>query len=403
MSDQTTGTADRLSAHERLSSGALARWMRACASNPWKVMIAWLGIVAALIVLVATVGGSLKDEFEIPGSDTQRATDLIEAEFAEEQGGVLNLVFAAPEGQTLEDPELRAAVEEAVATVRGDEFKPTGTDPDGTAGITSVGDPFSDETFSDDRRIAYAEAQFDRVIYEEDREAVLAVQDAVREAVEPTGVTVEYNGDAEFPPIEQGTQELLGLLAALIVLLVVFRTFVAMFIPIALALVALMTAFLLLFILAGLTEINTITPLLVSMIGLGVGIDYSLFIVTRFRQLLHEGLSPVDAASEAGASAGRAVIFAGLTVAISVTGLAFFGLDFVTKLGIGSALGVLTTVLIANSLLLAVLRLLGHKVDRFKVPFLPRIDDAEAAREKTLVARWGRFVTGRSEERRVGK
>ena len=129
------------------------------------------------------------------------------------------------------------------------------------------------------------------------------------------------------------------------------------------------------------------------MIGLGVGIDYSLFIVTRFRQLLHEGLSPRDAAAEAGASAGRAVLFAGLTVAISVSGLAFIGLDFVTKLGIGSALGVLTTVLIANSLLLAVLALLGHKIDRLKVPFLRPLDDSEAAREKTLVARWGRFVT----------
>ena len=183
-------------------------------------------------------------------------------------------------------------------------------------------------------------------------------------------MTVEFNGDAEFPPIKQGPQELLGLLAALIVLLVVFRTFVATMIPIFLALTALATAFILLFILAGLTDINTITPLLVSMIGLGVGIDYSLFIVTRFRQLLHEGLSPADAAAEAGASAGRAVLFAGLTVAISVTGLAFFGLDFVTKLGIGSALGVLTSVLIANSLLLSVLRLLGHKIDRWKVPFL---------------------------------
>jgi RND superfamily putative drug exporter len=186
---------------------------------------------------------------------------------------------------------------------------------------------------------------------------------------------------------------LLGLLAAIIVLLVVFRTFVAALIPIMLAIVALMTAFLLLFILAGLTDINTVTPILVSMIGLGVGIDYSLFIVTRFRQLLHEGLSSQDAAAEAGASAGRAVLFAGLTVAISVTGLAFFGLDFVTKLGIGSALGVLTTVLLANSFLLAVLVLLGHKIDRLKVPFLPALDDSEEAREKTLVARWGRFVT----------
>jgi len=86
------------------------------------------------------------------------------------------------------------------------------------------------------------------------------------------------------------------------------------------------------------------------------------------------------------------VLFAGLTVAISVSGLAFFGLDFVTKLGIGSALGVLTTVLIANSLLLAVLALLGHRIDRWKVPFLRPLDDSEAAREKTLVARYGRFV-----------
>src|SRR5687767_15574469 len=101
--------------------------------------------------------------------------------------------------------------------------------------------------------------------------------------------------------------------------------------------------------------------LLLSMIGLGVGIDYSLFIVTRFRQYLHEGMSPRDAAAEAGASAGRAVLFAGLTVAISVTGLAFFGLDFVTKPGIGSALGVLTTVLIANSLLIAVLARPGKR------------------------------------------
>ena len=391
--EETGRQAGGRAAHERLSTGSLSRWMRACASHPWRVVLAWLGILAALIFMVGAFGGSLKDEFSIPGSDTQRATDLIEAEFAEEQGGVLNLVFAAPTGERLDTPERRAAIEEAIAQLESDEFAPTGEAPDGDAGITSVGDPFDENTFSDDGRIAYAEAQFDRVIYTEDRPRVEAVQEAVRETVEPAGITVEYNGDAEFPPIEQGVQELLGLLAALIVLLIVFRTFVAGMVPIALALAALMTAFLLLFIVAGFTDINTITPLLVSMIGLGVGIDYSLLIVTRFRQLLHEGLSPVDAAAEAGASAGRATIFAGLTVAISVSGLAFFGLDFVTKLGVGSALGVLTTVLLANSLLIAVLRLLGHKVDRWKVPFLRPIDDSETARERTLIARWGRFVT----------
>ena len=216
-----TGSERRL-AHERLSTGGLARWMRACATHPWRVVGAWIGIIALLIVLVATVGGQLKDEFDIPGSDTQRATDLIETEFAAEQGGVLNLVFAAPAGERLDTAERKAAIDEVIAELQTSEFKPT----EDKAGIENVGDPFEENTFSDDGRIAYAEAQFDRVIFEEDRESVLAVQEAVREAVEPVGVTAEFNGDAEFPPIEQGTQELLGLLAALIVLLIVFSTLV---------------------------------------------------------------------------------------------------------------------------------------------------------------------------------
>src|SRR5215211_4008994 len=389
MAANAAAPVERRAAHERLSTGALARWTGACASHPWRVVFSWIGIVILLFVLVATVGGSLRDKFELPGTDTQKATDLIESQFASEQGGVLNVVFAAPEGQRLDTPERKAAIEAAIAKLRTKEFKPA----EGKAGLDSVGDPFSKDTFSKNGRIAYAEAQFNETIEDEDRDAVVAVEDSVRDSVEAAGVTVEYNGEAEFPPVEQGASEALGLLAAIIVLLIVFRTFVAMLIPIVLAITAVASAFLLLFILAGLTDVNTITPILVSMIGLGVGIDYSLFIVTRFRQFLHDGLSPRDAAAEAGSSAGRAVIFAGLTVAISVTGLAVFGLDFVTKLGIGSALGVLTTVLIANSLLLAVLALLGHNVDRLKVPFLRPVDDSEAGREKTLVARWGRFVT----------
>src|SRR4051794_35403899 len=155
------GTTERLSAHERLATGALARWMRMCAGNPWKVVLTWVGIIAVLIVLVATIGGSLRDEFSIPGSDTQRATDLIEAEFASEQGAVLNIVFAAPEGQRLDTPERKAAINKAIALLKTDEFKPEpGKDgEDGKAGLTSVADPFSKDTFSKDGRIAYAEAQ----------------------------------------------------------------------------------------------------------------------------------------------------------------------------------------------------------------------------------------------------
>ncbi len=141
---------ERRAAHERLSTGTLARWARACATHPWRVVGAWGGIIVALVFLVATIGGTLKDEFEIPGSDSQRAIDLIEAEFASEQGGVLNLVFAAPEGEQLDTPERRAAIEDAVARLQTEEFAPT----EDEAGIESVGDPFSEDTVSDDGRIA---------------------------------------------------------------------------------------------------------------------------------------------------------------------------------------------------------------------------------------------------------
>jgi uncharacterized membrane protein YdfJ with MMPL/SSD domain len=346
----------RTSAGERLSTGTLARWARMCANQSGRVML--VGALTFFALLAATIlfRGNLRDQFEIPGSDTQKGIDLIETQFASEQGGVLNLVFAAPPGEQLDTPERKAAIEDALAKLKTQEFKAT----EDKAGIESVGDPFADGTISDNGRIGYTEAQFDRVIYDKDRQAVVAVEDAVRDTVAPAGITAEFNGDAEFPPIQQGPQELIGILVALILLLVLFRNLVATTIPIFLAVTAVVTAFFLLFLLAGLTDINTITPLLVSMIGLGVGIDYSLFIVTRFRQFLHDGMTPDEAAAEAGASAGRAVLFAGSTVAISVTGLAFFGLDFVTKLGIGSALGVLTTVVIANTILIAGLARLGR-------------------------------------------
>src|ERR687894_803186 len=138
MTERPTTSSDRLAAHERLATGALARWSRACATHPWRVIGGWIGVVAVLVALVATVGGSLKDEFEIPGSDTQRATDLIEAEFASEQGGVLNLVFAAPEGERLDTPERQAAIEQALGRLQTDEFAPT----EDKAGVQTVGDPF---------------------------------------------------------------------------------------------------------------------------------------------------------------------------------------------------------------------------------------------------------------------
>src|SRR3954464_15243471 len=143
MTDSEQPGNGRRSAHERLATGALARWTRACATHPWRVVAGWIGIIAALILLVSTIGGSLRDEFEIPGSDTQKATDLIESQFASEQGAVLNIVFAAPEGQRLDTPARKAAIEKAIALIQTGQYKPA---PD-KAGIESAGDPFDPSTF----------------------------------------------------------------------------------------------------------------------------------------------------------------------------------------------------------------------------------------------------------------
>ena len=215
----------------------------------------------------------------------------------------------------------------------------------------------------------------------------------MRETVEPAGVTVEFNGEAEFPPLEQGLQEGLGFLAAFIVLLIVFRTLVTTMIPIALAIVAVTTAFLLLFVLAGLTDINTVTRILVPMIGIGVGIDYSLFIVTRFRQLLHEGLSPRDAAAEA-----RRLRRAGRDLRRCDGGdfsdrpcLLRDGLRHQARHCLGARRP--DGGAVASSLLIAVLakarstRSIGSRCRSSSRSTTPRLPG------KTLIARWGRFVT----------
>ena len=170
-------SSDRRAAHERLSTGALARWARACATHPWRVVFSWLGILAALIVLVATVGGSLRDEFEIPGSDAQKATDLIESRVRVRAGRRAEHRLRGPEGERLDTPERKAAIEDAIARLKSR----SSSRPPARPGSRASAIRSSKQTFSDDGRIAYAEAQFDQTIEDKDRDAVVAVEDSVRD------------------------------------------------------------------------------------------------------------------------------------------------------------------------------------------------------------------------------
>jgi RND superfamily putative drug exporter len=391
MTDESAnGT--RIEEEKRIAyTGALARWAGHCARHPWRVVGTWLVIFVSLIALNVAFHGTLVNDFNIPGSDVQKATDLINAKFGGQKGSALRVVVAAPRGQSLNSAEAQAAIDRMLAASKQSQTSLDTVKSDVSA-ITSPLSPAGAHQLAKDGRIAYFDVQFDQTGFELPRSGVVALENQLRDIGAPAGLQVEFTGDAESAPPTQGLSDIIGLVAAFIILIVLFRALVPTVIPLLFAITAVITAFLLLYLAAAVWHFNTITEILVPMIGLGVGIDYTLFIVTRFRQLLHDGLTPHEAAAAAGATAARAVIFAGVTVAISITGLAVIGIDFITKLGIGSALGVLTAVLLANSMLPAVLSLLGHKIDRGRLGMKP-IDESREGQSRTLVAAWGRFVS----------
>jgi RND superfamily putative drug exporter len=371
-------------------TGFLAQIAGGCARHPRRVIVGWLGVFVVLIGLNAAFHGKLINDFKIPGSDTQKAIDLITAKFGGQKGAALRVVLAAPAGQRLDTAGRSAAIRRMLAAGHASQ-RSLAEDPKDVSAITS---PLASgsKQLADSGRAAFFDVQYDRTGFELPRSGIVALEDQLRSIGGPSGVQVEFTGEAESAPPTQGASDLIGLVAAFLILMVLFRALVPAAIPVLFAIVAVLGAFLILFLAARLTHFNTVTEILVPMIGLGVGIDYTLFIVTRFRQFLHDGLSPEAAAAAAGATAGRAVIFAGVTVAISITGLALIGLDFITKLGIGSALGVLTAVLLANSLLPAVLSLLGHKIDRGRLG-MPVVDESREGQARTPIAAWGRFVS----------
>ena len=361
-------------------TGALARMARACAEHPWRTFSVWLALIATVAVSSVTFGGKLANDITIPGSDAQKAVDLLEERFPARSGDSTQLVFYSKDGlNTAEAKQAVNAANAAAAEING---------------VISVGDPYAGKggALSKDGTIGFTEVQFDKPGYEVEEADVVQLEDDVRAAV-GDAVQVELGGTVmDSVMVDSHTSEMLGLLAAVIVLLVVLGSAVAMAIPLTLAIVSVGLGMSLLTLLAALVSVNNVTPILAVMIGLGVAIDYALFIVMRFRQALADGLAPVEAASTAVATAGRAVIFAGTTVAISISGLAVIGIPFVAIMGFGTALAVVVSVLSAITILPAVLAKLGHGIGRGRVPFTKQHDGAEA-QAATGVARFGRLVT----------
>jgi RND superfamily putative drug exporter len=354
----------------------LTRLVRACAEHPWRTLGVWLAVIVAIVGASTAFGGKLVNESSIPGSDSQHAVDLLKKQFPERAGDSARIVFASDTPLTgTEGRRVVAAAQQEARRIPG---------------VISVGDPYTQKggALSKDGRIGFLEAQFDKPARELEESVITEIEPDVRDAVGPSSVQLEFGGPViDAKPIESKTSDALGFGAAIVILLVVLGTAVAMAVPITVALVSIGLGMSLLTLAAAFTDFNTITPILAVMIGLGVAIDYALFIVMRFRQELAAGKDAVEAAVKAGSTAGRAVIFAGTTVAISISGLALVGIPFVAKMGYGTAIAVVVAVCTAVTMLPALLAKVGHRIDRLRLPLPKRERKAQKSDDAGLVAR----------------
>ncbi|HUH06676.1 MAG TPA: MMPL family transporter [Egibacteraceae bacterium] len=320
------------------------------ARKPWVTIAVWAVVAAAVMTLAGTAGGAFVDDLAAPGSQSEHAMKLLEERFPEAAGGSAMAVFAAREGEQLDShgPAISSALSRIAAVEH----------------VAAVGDPFEAGAVSPDGRIGFAEIVFDVPSTELGPEPLAALSDAI-EPVRTEGLSAEIGGDAAFINAETETSgaEAAGVLAALVVLVVAFGTIVAALVPITLALVAVAAGLGGIALLANAMEVSSAAPTIGAMIGLGVGIDYALFIVARYRENRAGGQANAAALSGAMGSSGAAVVFAGGTVVLAMAALVLTGLGFLASIGLSTSLVVLFAVATALTLLPALLTLLGDRID----------------------------------------
>jgi RND superfamily putative drug exporter len=326
----------------------LQRLARACVRHRWIVIGAWVAILVVLNGIASSIGPDWRTEFTQPDSETKEVQDLLEANNPERAGFSSTIVLKAD--QTLDDDAVQDRVEELMAIAES---------YDGVQ-ITS---PYDNESqISPDRTIGYIQLDVSNRDFEALTDTGQEMRDDLEELEPIEGLQVEYGGDL-FGEFELPESEVYGVLAAVIILIIAFGSVTAMGLPIGIALFGLGCATAIVTVLSNPLTMPDFTSAMVAMIGLGVGIDYALFIVTRYREALRAGLSVPDAVAESLDTSGRAVIFAGTTVIISLLGLTLMGLAFVTGVAIASAIGVLMMVIASLTLLPALLGWVGSRID----------------------------------------
>ncbi|WP_068150177.1 MMPL family transporter [Rhodococcoides corynebacterioides] len=390
------------------------------------VLPIWLAILVLAGVGAATLSGPTSTSFSIPGTPAQQALDLQSERFGGGENPLTaasaQYVFEAPAGTTLESPEATAAIDATIANIRGiaavkDSAKvdpaagpvPEGAQPllDPVAGNQAIVDQYAQagappdvaaadaaavSPLSPDKTVGIVTVPISGTVTDITDQTRTDLQNAAQPARD-AGLTVEIGGSAmqaANPP--GGTAELIGLAVAAVVLVVMFGSFVAAGLPLITAIVGIGVTSLTITTASGFAELTQFTPILAIMIGLAVAIDYSLFIVARFKNELSETDDREEAAGRAVGTAGSAVVFAGTTVLIALVALRVVGIPFLSQMGLAAGFGVFVAVLVALTMLPAVLGLFGRKAFAGRIRTVP---DPEHSDKPTNGLRWVRIVLKR--------
>ncbi|MET7696175.1 MMPL family transporter [Streptomyces sp. NPDC005485] len=362
----------------------MARW---CYRHRLVVLLLWVGALLGLGFAASTAGTSYANVFSLPNTDSKSAFDLMQKAFPESSGDTDTVVWKV-DGGTVRDQAVRSRIEPALDEIG--RMK-------GVGGVTSpyAGDRGAAQ-ISGNGRIAYAEITFTEQANGVPKELIQDVVDTAQKAGNGS-LQVELGGQAvqrvEEPPT--GIAEVVGLAAAAVVLFLAFGSLFAMLLPIGIAIFGVGTGLFSTQLLSHVTDVPEVAPLLASLIGLGVGIDYALFIVTRHRKGILRGMEPEDSAATALNTSGRAVLFAGGTVCIALAGMLVTNLRFLDGVVIGTSLTVVLSVIASVTLLPALLGFLGPRVLSRKQRRKLAADGPEPERTSGLAARWSGTVQKR--------
>ncbi|GAA0339534.1 MMPL family transporter [Streptomyces blastmyceticus] len=343
----------------------------------WYAALIWVLLLVLAGAGAATASKSTNNDFSIPGTEAQAAFDLLEQRFPGQtpDGASARVVFKAPDGQKITDVKNQAAVEKAVAELAGPQ-------------VASAADPFKANAVSKDGTTAYSSVTYKAKPQDLTDASRDTLKDAAKHARD-SGLTVETGGSA-LQSMPEGGSEMIGIAVSAVVLLITFSSLVAAGLPLLTAIIGVGIGVSSIAALAPVLDLSSNTSTLAMMIGLAVGIDYALFIVSRYRAEVAEGREREEAAGRAVGTAGSAVVFAGLTVVIALGGLAVVNIPMLTKMGLAAAGTVAIAVLIALTLIPALLGFAPRKVlarkDRKR-------DGRPAATDKpNMGTRWARFV-----------